>query len=65
MGCEESTNSYSYYGSTPITEGMLSVKYLLSNNIIEDTPLREMFVYEDSIYLYKNNTNLEYYVNYC
>lgn len=58
MGCEESTNSYSYYGSTPLTEGMLSVKYLLSNNIIEDTLLREMFVYEDSIYLYKNNNIL-------
>lgn len=58
MGCEESTNSYSYYGSTPLTESMLSVKYLLGNKIIDDTPLRKMFIYEDSAYLYKNNYTL-------
>lgn len=58
MGCEESTNSYSYYGSTPLTEALLSVKYVLSNDFFEDNDLRALSEWEDSIYLYKNNYTL-------
>lgn len=55
LGCEESTNSYSYYGSTPLTEALLSVKYVLSSEKTEDTELRTLYTQEnDSVYLYEN-----------
>lgn len=54
LGCEESTNSYSYYGATPLTEAILSVKYVLSSELTEDTALRKLFAWEESVYLYEN-----------
>ncbi len=58
LGCEESTNSYSYYGSTPLTEALLSVKYVLSSELIDDTELRTFYTQKDSMYLYKNQYTL-------
>lgn len=58
LGCEKSTNSYSYYGSTPLTEAILSVKYVLSSELIEDTPLRKLFTWQDTAYLYENQYTL-------
>ncbi len=62
LGCEESTNSYSYYGSTPLTEAMLSVKYVLSDELVKDTDLRKLFAEagseEDAVYLYENQYTL-------
>lgn len=58
LGGEESTNSYSYYGSTPFTESILSVKYVLSQEFLEDTALRELAAWEDSTYLYRNKYTL-------
>lgn len=58
LGCEESTNSYSYYGSTPLTEALLSVKYVLSTESAEDTSLRRLFSEKDGIYLYENQYTL-------
>ncbi len=58
LGCEESTNSYSYYGATPLTEAILSVKYVLSSELTEDTALRKLFTWEDSVYLYENRFTL-------
>ncbi|MCI9541638.1 MAG: YfhO family protein [Lachnospiraceae bacterium] len=58
LGCEESTNSYSYYGATPLTEAILSVKYVLSNDLTEDNSLRSLYTWEDSVYLYKNQYTL-------
>lgn len=58
LGCEESTNSYSYSGSTPLTEALLSVKYVISSQETEDTKLRKLFVQEDSVYLYENQYTL-------
>ncbi|MBO5278360.1 MAG: YfhO family protein [Lachnospiraceae bacterium] len=54
LGCEESTNSYSYYGATPLTEAILSVKYVLGSELVEDTDLRKLFACENSVYLYEN-----------
>lgn len=58
LGCEESTNSYSYYGSTPLTEALLCVKYVLSSELTDDTALRRLFAEEDGIYLYENQYTL-------
>ena len=54
LGCEESTNSYSYYGSTPLTDMLLSVKYVIGQELVEDTDMRKLFTREDTVYLYEN-----------
>ena len=55
LGFEKSTNAYSYYGSTPFTSALLSVKYVLSNNLIETPYLMSLYNYDEeaSKYLYK------------
>lgn len=58
LGCEKSTNSYSYYGATPLTESILSVKYVLSPEPADDNALRKLYTSEDSVYLYQNTCTL-------
>lgn len=55
LGFEKSTNAYSYYGSTPFTSSLLSVKYVLSNSLIEEPYLMSLYDYDEaaSRYLYK------------
>ena len=55
LGFEKSTNAYSYYGSTPFTSALLSVRYVLSNNLIETPYLMSLYNYDEeaSRYLYK------------
>ncbi len=43
IGMEDSTNAYGYYGATPLTSAMLSVKYLLSKDIIDDDDHYEFY----------------------
>lgn len=57
LGFEQSTNAYSYYGYTPFTSALLSVKYVFSDEILEDGDrytLRD-FNEEQNKYLYKVN----------
>lgn len=60
LGFEKSTNAYSYYGSTPFTSALLSVKYVISNSFIEEPYLMSLYDYNDteSRYLYKLNYSL-------
>ena len=60
LGFEKSTNAYSYYGSTPLTSAILSVKYVLSNKIIDDPYLMSLYSYDEdaSRYLYKLDYSL-------
>lgn len=73
LGFEESTNAYAYYGHTPLTEAMFSIKYVLSNRSLEETEFISEFAkttynvenYLDGkitstndYYLYKNNYTL-------
>lgn len=58
VGLEESTNALAYYGHTPLTESLLSVKYVLSNTKREDTSNAQLFAESSSIYLYKNTHTL-------
>lgn len=43
LGFEESTNAYAYYGHTPLTEAMFSIKYVLSNSSIKETEFLSEF----------------------
>lgn len=66
LGFEESTNAYAYYGHTPLTEAMFSIKYVLSTNQLTENSYRTLFATENYINTYKNE--LTYYMyenNYC
>lgn len=73
LGFEESTNAYAYYGHTPLTEAMFSIKYILSSTELPETEFISAFAntsydvtnYIDnkvtsnrSYYMYKNNYTL-------
>lgn len=60
LGFEKSTNAYSYYGSTPFTSSLLSVKYVISNKLIEEPYLMTLYDYNEgaSRYLYKLDYSL-------
>lgn len=59
LGLEESCNAYAYYGHTPLTEALLSVKYVFSNETREDSNLSSLYTSsldsDSNIYLYRNN----------
>lgn len=58
LGMEESYNAYSNYGSTPLTNAIFSVKYLLGKDetkyYAEDSELTRPFAEEGDEYLYEN-----------
>lgn len=58
LGHEDSYNAYSYYGSTPFTSAILSVKYILSDTILEDSPYQSLYSSTDSQYIYENRYTL-------
>ena len=55
LGGERSTNSYGYYGATPLVEALTNVKYVLAGSSDLNSPLRTLTFWEDNQYLYKNN----------
>lgn len=59
LGFEQSMNAYSYYGFTPLTSSLLSVKYVFSEKMLDDMEMYTLMDYneEQNRYLYK--------VNYC
>ncbi|MBQ9764641.1 MAG: YfhO family protein [Lachnospiraceae bacterium] len=56
LGGERSTNSYGYYGATPLVEALTNVKYVLGTEGLE-TPFRTLVTSADNTYLYRNNYN--------
>ncbi|MBQ4068227.1 MAG: YfhO family protein [Lachnospiraceae bacterium] len=58
LGFEESCNAYAYYGHTPLTEALLSIKYILGNELKNDTNLVTMINSKTdnntTVYLYEN-----------
>ncbi|MCM1284155.1 MAG: YfhO family protein [Roseburia sp.] len=52
---EGGKNFYSYNGSTPLTSALLSVKYYLSDNAMEENVFRTLVGQEDGCYLYENS----------
>lgn len=55
LGFMHSTNAYSYEGATPLTTAILSVKYLIGREQIENNDLLTLHSKDDETYLYKNN----------
>ena len=70
LGLEESTNAYAYYGHTPLTSALLSIKYVLSNSELKENEYITLFDSETydvtnyiddkvsgtrTYYMYKNN----------
>lgn len=53
FGFEQSTNAYSYYGRTPLTSAMLSVKYLITKYEHTEPYLMEKVANSDNRYLYE------------
>lgn len=51
---EGGANYYCYNGATPITSAMLSVKYVLSDSAMEESPLSSIVAREGRYYLYEN-----------
>ncbi len=57
FGMQSSTNSFSYYGHTPLTSALLSVKYELSNEEVDDR-LMSLIAQQNGYYLYENKYSL-------
>lgn len=57
LGFEKSTNAYSYYGNTPFTSALLSVKYVFSNSYMENNDYYTLVDFNESErrYLYELN----------
>lgn len=52
---EGGKNFYCYNGATPLTSAMFSVKYMLSSNSMDESPLHTLVSGSDGSYLYRNN----------
>lgn len=55
MYMEGGKNFYCYNGATPLPSAMLSVRYMLSANQMEEGPLRTLVGSSNGNYLYRNN----------
>lgn len=59
LGLEESFNAYAYYGHTPLTEALLSIRYVFGNELLDDDNLRTLYASvseaEETTYLYENS----------
>lgn len=56
LGFEKSTNAYAYYGHTPLTESLFSIKYVISNTKREDTQTAKLYTNssDNEYHLYEN-----------
>ena len=65
IGMEESTNAYAYYGHTPLTEAMFSIKYVLSSNKMTESKYTTLFAnttYDVTDYLSEPKSSRNYYM---
>ena len=54
LGMQGKTNSYSFYGHTPVSQAMLGVKYEIAREEQHDPLMSEAASYNDQYYLYEN-----------
>lgn len=54
LGIEHSINSYGYDGSTMVTNALFSVKYLISNKHMTESPLLNYYTGADGEFIYQN-----------
>lgn len=58
LGFEKSMNAYAFYGHTPLTASLLSVKYVLSDILLEDSTFMDYYTKSNNVYLYENKYTL-------
>lgn len=58
MGMEGGKNFYCYNGATPLFSSMLSMKYLIADSALEESPFRSLVTASGDIYLYENTYSL-------
>jgi uncharacterized membrane protein YfhO len=54
MGLEGGKNFYCYNGATPLLSAMLSVRYVIADNDLEENPFRTLVAQSGDTYLYEN-----------
>lgn len=59
LGFEESTNAYAYYGHTPLTTAMFSIKYVLSTHSLAESDYQHFFA-SDNYINYNGNESVYY-----
>ena len=55
---EGGKNFYCYNGATPLSSSLFSVKYMLSDSALEESPYRTLISGSGSSFLYRNNYSL-------
>lgn len=55
VGMEGGKNFYCYNGATPLLSAMLSVRYILADNALEENPMRTLVAQSGNTYLYENS----------
>lgn len=55
---EGGKNFYCYNGATPLSSSLFSVKYMLSDNVLEESPYRTLVGGSGKSFLYRNNFSL-------
>lgn len=58
VGMEGGKNFYCYNGATPLFSSMLSMKYLITDSALEDSPFRTLVASGGDVYLYENTYSL-------
>lgn len=58
LGMEGGKNYYCYSGATPFTAALFSVKYLMTDSALEDSPVRSLVDASGGMYLYENKYTL-------
>lgn len=58
MGMEGGKNFYCYNGATPLFSSMLSMKYLIADSALEESPFRTLVASSGDVYLYENTYSL-------
>ncbi len=54
LGFEKSTNAYAYYGHTPLTESLFSIKYVIGNYLKDNTDTTKYYTEANGYFLYEN-----------
>lgn len=58
VGMEGGKNFYCYNGATPLISSMLSMKYLIADSALEESPFRTLVAQSGDVYLYENTYSL-------
>lgn len=60
LGMEGGKNFYCVNGATPLISAMLSIRYVLADNSMEESPVRSLSAHSGNTYLYENAYTLPF-----